>query len=821
MEELFGELESVSDSISNWSGLIDDDNKVKDFISKVCQLIDFIQEEEKPTEKLKFLFSSCESLERCFGLISADQSWTVEIVCQCLAFFLFIFKFFEDCKNNSAVNSIAEDLAKLFQTAYKHLKFVSVKLEHISETQWNKDRIQLNQAYKLLVECSLVLRHLDIMACVPIWRQMKKIILRQPCTEIDDDNSFIVPSFFDSFILSIHAVEQWIDSFIQGDMEMARRSEKVSKFMMSLNLQILIVYKEKAGRDDCKKVLNLLIKLKSSDIQLKQIPSNVDGTKVVEYFTAIIKPMMTEFIQMSDAPSSFNGFLEDITSGDSGNTTLSITPEILSVLASCENTHTIITWMDPDSQNHDHSILKMIMGKLLHEFEHSILFRGNALYEDLLVNMCFFVAMLSGEYFNHLEETLLDNLLENESSLAALFVSDLWCFVNRWGSEELCWQHFQYLGRLLLQYDSSSHVLQHTRISALLKRIFLFLPFSMHSKIATVFRTSKETIPIWSVICPWNFDEEGLQKEVATQICQSFLDVMTSGDDENFNDHEFADVTNCMVNLTSSIENFNTHIEDEMKEKILEPVVDYWHCFEHAQEDIDMNEQLLVGMLHLIMNLFSYLDQQTFLQMISCISKVVISIDSEAVQLQCCSTLAMLKNVNFPTQIKENCLQKLSLMFKHLITSSSWIVQTYAMKALKDYAEVTSYPKVLGTFLPTKMKKDFAKFLKKKTHLEELSMLQLQERTFELLSIEPSTNQKTHKENCITNNEKIPNGLTDSKRMKIDSTEYLKGINNHLDNIEQEVTLLQQLQRQQNFQLTNDTRQRILNIVQNLKSIPG
>jgi len=234
-----------------------------------------------------------------------------------------------------------------------------------------------------------------------------------------------------------------------------------------------------------------------------------------------------------------------------------------------------------------------------------------------------------------------------------------------------------------------------------------------------------------------------------------------------------------------------------------------------------MNEQLVVGMLHLIMNLFSYLDQQTFLQMILCISKVVISIDSEAVQLQCCSTLAMLKNVNFPTQIKENCLEKLSLMFKHLITSSSWIVQTYAMKALKDYAEVTSYPKVLGTFLPTKMKKDFAKFLKKKTHLEDLSMLQLQERTFKLLSKEPSTNQKTHTKNFITNNEKIPNGLTDSKRMKIDSTEYLKGINNHLDNIEQEVTLLQQLQRQQNSQLTNDTRQRILNIVQDLKSITG
>jgi len=377
----------------------------------------------------------------------------------------------------------------------------------------------------------------------------------------------------------MHAVEQWIDSFKQGDMEMARRSEKVSKFMMSLNLQILIAYKEKAGLDDCEKVLNLLIKLKSSDIQLKQIPSNVDGTKVVEYFTAIIKPMMMELIQMCNAPSLFNGFLEDITSGDSGNTTLSIIPEILCALASCENTHTIKTWMDPDHQNHDHSILKMIMGKLLHKFEHSILVSGNALYEDLLVNMCFFVAILPGEYFNHLEETLLDNLLGNESSLAALFVSDVWCFVDRWGSEELCWQHFQHLGRLLLQYDSSSHVLQHTRISALLKRIFWFLPFSMHSKIAIVFRPSKETIPIWSVICPWNFDEEGLQKEVAAHICQSFLDVMTSGDDENFNDHEFADVTNCMVNLTSSIEKFNTHIEDEMKEKILEPVVDYWHCF--------------------------------------------------------------------------------------------------------------------------------------------------------------------------------------------------------------------------------------------------
>ena len=46
-------------------------------------------------------------------------------------------------------------------------------------------------------------------------------------------------------------------------------------------------------------------------------------------------------------------------------------------------------------------------------------------------------------------------------------------------------------------------------------------------------------------------------------------------------------MTNCMVDLTSD-EKFNTHIEDEMKKKILDPVVDYWNCFRHAQEDIDM-----------------------------------------------------------------------------------------------------------------------------------------------------------------------------------------------------------------------------------------
>ena len=58
--------------------------------------------------------------------------------------------------------------------------------------------------------------------------------------------------------------------------------------------------------------------------------------------------------------------------------------------------------METENQDHNNSIMKLIMGKLLHKFENNILNGDNDLYEELLVNMCYFVAMLPAEYFSHL-----------------------------------------------------------------------------------------------------------------------------------------------------------------------------------------------------------------------------------------------------------------------------------------------------------------------------------------------------------------------------------------------------------------------------------
>ena len=79
-----------------------------------------------------------------------------------------------------------------------------------------------------------------------------RIISRQPSNEIDDDNCFIVSSFFDSFVLSTHAIEQWIDSLTQvWNLASHSRNLVNDKILVIVNHFHYSVQLSKAGKLGC------------------------------------------------------------------------------------------------------------------------------------------------------------------------------------------------------------------------------------------------------------------------------------------------------------------------------------------------------------------------------------------------------------------------------------------------------------------------------------------------------------------------------------------------------------------------------------------
>ncbi|VDN99885.1 unnamed protein product [Rodentolepis nana] len=93
------------------------------------------------------------------------------------------------------------------------------------------------------------------------------------------------------------------------------------------------------------------------------------------------------------------------------------------------------------------------------------------------------VRNLPHEFFGYLETALLESVL-HASSVVSIVAQDIWCFVVRYGSAELCWQYVILLGNTVLclaeKYHSTPQtghppLEQMSRLGGLLSRFLIFL----------------------------------------------------------------------------------------------------------------------------------------------------------------------------------------------------------------------------------------------------------------------------------------------------------------------------------------------------------
>ncbi|VDM34845.1 unnamed protein product [Hydatigera taeniaeformis] len=107
---------------------------------------------------------------------------------------------------------------------------------------------------------------------------------------------------------------------------------------------------------------------------------------------------------------------------------------------------------------------------------------------SITIEICRSVRHLPNEIFSFLETALLEATL-HASPIISIVAQDIWCFVVRYGSAELCWQYVTLLGNAILclaeRYSSSTSATplfkahppleQMSRLGYLLSRFLIFL----------------------------------------------------------------------------------------------------------------------------------------------------------------------------------------------------------------------------------------------------------------------------------------------------------------------------------------------------------
>ncbi|KAL7061818.1 hypothetical protein AAHC03_02036 [Spirometra sp. Aus1] len=104
---------------------------------------------------------------------------------------------------------------------------------------------------------------------------------------------------------------------------------------------------------------------------------------------------------------------------------------------------------------------------------------------DMSIQVCRSARSLTAEFFPFLETALLDTVLHS-SPVISLVAQDIWCFLARYGSADLCWQYVTLLGNAIIclaeRYEAGTGPMQPraplqqlSRLGNLLSRLTVFL----------------------------------------------------------------------------------------------------------------------------------------------------------------------------------------------------------------------------------------------------------------------------------------------------------------------------------------------------------
>jgi hypothetical protein len=97
-------------------------------------------------------------------------------------------------------------------------------------------------------------------------------------------------------------------------------------------------------------------------------------------------------------------------------------------------------------------------------------------YTWVLNNLCSWVSTISQSQFYKVEKVLISVLLDSSSSpLTCMMVSDIWCFLARYGTSQLCLAHLTLLSSILQKLKLTTFSTPILFITILMERLTNFL----------------------------------------------------------------------------------------------------------------------------------------------------------------------------------------------------------------------------------------------------------------------------------------------------------------------------------------------------------
>ncbi|KAG9483396.1 hypothetical protein GDO78_009358 [Eleutherodactylus coqui] len=284
-------------------------------------------------------------------------------------------------------------------------------------------------------------------------------------------------------------------------------------------------------------------------------------------------------------------------------------------------------------------------------------------YQYVCTHLCAYIVLLPPGCFAELEHTLLNAVLRHRM-LESLLAIDVWCFLARYGTAELCAHHVKIIAFLVKSSPSNAYQLAH--LTVLLRRLLFLMDDDNQVGFIKLFPpTQAENFALWKHVSLSSL-RSALGSQVATDLFTAAL-------------------SQCRNLLKGKC------TLDDIKQLISE-------------------QPSLVEMICLFLDLLAFVIKQVepviLQQVLSLISSLCREDSASRIKLATLDFLLLLGRIIIPQEVQVAVLSKISGLFSMLLADKTWIIKQHALEAFTQFAEATSYEEIVPQSLNSEQTKN-------------------------------------------------------------------------------------------------------------------
>ncbi|XP_064190130.1 FIGNL1-interacting regulator of recombination and mitosis [Anguilla rostrata] len=314
------------------------------------------------------------------------------------------------------------------------------------------------------------------------------------------------------------------------------------------------------------------------------------------------------------------------------------------------------------------------------------------------------------------ERTLLEVLLQPDTQ-TALLATDVWCFMARYGTAELCLHHVVLAAHLIKACPGECY--QRSHLAMLLRRMMFLMTPQHQAEVAERFPPGlAENLAVWRHVLLRALSQD-VGRRVERDVMSAAGAAVTGWLETGCRLGELEAVN---VALAASLAVVRCEATgSESVSSVLRMVSRLWPrmCVSQVQayRPVQCTLRLLLSICAILVQ---SVDSHVICQALTCLSSLLSQKCPDDVVLAALDFLSSLGKLFIPPEIQSQVLPKLSSLFSVLLANESWILHQHTLEAFSRFAEVTNHEEVISQSLTSEhSKNEVVNFLSKIVHVDK------------------------------------------------------------------------------------------------------